>query len=519
MLTVTRSADLPRMAWCVRLGRDDADLLCGNSVEVRGDSFFEGAWAGDAESFDFASATDVFGSGGQLSEDELVVVSPSHTLERIQYIRTGDQTLISNSLVFLLTASGAELDPRYPRYATDFAGVIYHGIRDNETTVPVRFPRSPGITDGQVHLVYVRNVRFHRNGGVSFVDKSTGRPFDTFDEYVDQLVDVLSKTVDNAAAQSRAVTYTPLASISSGYDSPAVAALARRVGCRKAFTFTHARGRRAHAEDDSGRPIADVLGYELTELDREGYRNAGEFPEAEFLATAMSGEDLNMAGLEGEVGRSVFFSGHYGGRVWDLHTYPDELLRRGDMSGASMNEFRLRADFVHVPAPFIGARRHPTLLKIAQSEAMKPWSTGTDYDRPVPRRIAEDAGVPRAAFGHTKRATTALLHVGGGSAWTARTRQAVRDYARAQNLPIRTRLSYLADAAAESSRALNHRVLSRLNLMHLAPALANRPLGIHSHTALGPLPMLWAIDRISARYATSVQMWRTNLSTPPAVAG
>ncbi len=71
------------MAWCVRLRRgNDVELLCGVSVEVRDDGFFEGAWAGNAEDFDFDSAADVFGSGGRIIGDDLIIVTPSHTLER-----------------------------------------------------------------------------------------------------------------------------------------------------------------------------------------------------------------------------------------------------------------------------------------------------------------------------------------------------------------------------------------------------------------------------------------------------
>ncbi|WP_460359177.1 hypothetical protein [Mycobacterium sp. ZZG] len=517
-LRITCAPSLPPLAWCVRLGRGDVELLCGTSVEVRDDGFFEGAWAGDAHSFEFADAVDVFGSGGRIAGDDLIVVPPSHTLERIQYISRGDEILISNSLVFLLTAARAELDPRHARYATDFAGIICDGIRAFDTVIPVRFSGDSGPPSGEAHLVYVHNVRFHHDGRITFLDKSAGQPYQTYDEYVALITDVLQRTVRNAAAPWRSVTYSPLASVSSGYDSPAVATLARRAGCKKACTFTHARTRGGHPEDDSGKPVAAVLGYELEEFDREAYREAGDFPEAEFLATGMSGEDLNMAGLATDIGRTVFFSGHYGGRVWDLHTYPDELLRRGDMSGASMNEFRLRTDFVHVPAPFIGARRHPKLLEIAQSDVMRAWSTGTAYDRPVPRRIAEDAGVPRAAFGHKKRATTALLHVPGDSAWTERTRDAIREYARAQHLPLRTRLTYLLDAAAESSRSFAYRVARRLNLLRLTPALAVRPLDIHSHTRLGPLPTLWAIQCINPRYGAAVESWRETLSSPPATA-
>lgn len=511
-LRVTCDPTLPPMAWCVRLRHgDDAELLCGSSVEVRDDGFFEGAWAGSAEDFDFTSATDVFGSGGRIVDDDLVIVTPSHTLERVQFIQGREETLISNTLVFLMSAARAELDPHHATYADDFTKIIHCGIDAFDTAIPLRSSDTrKGAADGRTHarLFYLKNFHVHRDGRMTFVDKPAAPQFDTFDEYVALLGNVVERVVVNAASPHRRARYSPLASISTGYDSPAVAALARRAGCEKAVTFTHARSNgRSPAQVDSGEPIAEVLQYRLKKFDCEAYRSAGSFPEAEFLATGMSGEDVNMLVLEPDLVRSVFFSGHYGGRVWDRHTYPDELLRRGDMSGASMNEFRLRADFIHVPAPFVGARRHPKILEIGNSDAMRDWSIGTDYDRPVPRRIAEDAGVPRAAFGQNKRATTALLHVRGDSAWTSATRDAVLQYARRLKLPLRTRLRYLLDAMNESSRSFAFLALRRLKLLHLTPGFAQRPLGIHSHTRLGPLPILWASEFISPRYRFAVASW------------
>ncbi|MDE5832358.1 MAG: hypothetical protein K2H64_05150 [Desulfovibrio sp.] len=35
---------------------------------------------------------------------------------------------------------------------------------------------------------------------------------------------------------------------------------------------------------------------------------------------------------------------------------------------------------------------------------MLPWTLGNAYDRPVPRRLAEEAGVPRELFGMRKAA-------------------------------------------------------------------------------------------------------------------
>jgi len=39
------------------------------------------------------------------------------------------------------------------------------------------------------------------------------------------------------------------------------------------------------------------------------------------------------------------------------------------------------------------------------SEEMQPWSIGGDYDKPFPRRIAEEMGVPRELFGQRKMAS------------------------------------------------------------------------------------------------------------------
>lgn len=511
-LRVTCDPSLPPLAWCVRLRRgNDVEVLCGFSVEVREDGFFEGAWAGRAEAFDFTSAAEVFGSGGRVAGDELIIVTPSHTLERVQFIQRGEVTLLSNSLVFLLTAAGAELDPRHAAYAKDFTGIVNDGIEAFDTVIPLCFSGSSenaAAGRGEAHIVYFKNIRLRQDGRVSFIDKPATPAFETFDQYVALLVDVLQKTVSNAASPYRKTTYSPLASVSTGYDSPAVAALVRRAGCEDAVTFTRARADgKAKFEDDSGKPVADALRYRLKEFDREAYRDSNSFPEAEFLATGMSGEDVNMLALEADLHHRVFFTGFHGGRVWNMHTWADEQIGSNDMSGASMNEFRLRVDFVHVPAPFIGARRLPKILEISNSEAMKRWSTGTEYDRPIARRIAEDAGVARAAFGHEKRATTALLHMNGDTAWTSPTRDAVLQYARRHKLPLRTRLSYVVDAISASSYSFAYRVLRRLNLLRLTPALRKRPIEIHSHTRLGPLPMIWATKCISPRYRTAVEAW------------
>ena len=77
-----------------------------------------------------------------------------------------------------------------------------------------------------------------------------------------------------------------------------------------------------------------------------------------------------------------------------------------------MEEFRLRVGFVHLPVPTIGALRTPELRKISRSPAMKPWVISPNYDRPIPRRIVEEAGVPRSWFGQNKKAVGARFFDG-----------------------------------------------------------------------------------------------------------
>src|SRR5207245_159892 len=69
----------------------------------------------------------------------------------------------------------------------------------------------------------------------------------------------------------------------------------------------------------------------------------------------------------------------------------------------------LRAWYLDRPRPritedelfFLAASTPPLALVFP---AMAPWRIGGDYDRPIPRRLAESAGVPRPWFGLKKKA-------------------------------------------------------------------------------------------------------------------
>jgi hypothetical protein len=104
---------------------------------------------------------------------------------------------------------------------------------------------------------------------------------------------------------------------------------------------------------------------------------------------------------------SVLFSGYHGDKVWERDPgakYVGDVLVRGDSSGLNLSEIRLVAGFVNLPVPFIEARSTASINRVSNSAEMEQWRLGTNYDRPIPRRILESEGVPRDLFGTRKKA-------------------------------------------------------------------------------------------------------------------
>ena len=97
--------------------------------------------------------------------------------------------------------------------------------------------------------------------------------------------------------------------------------------------------------------------------------------------------------------------------------------------GSSLGEWRLRTGFIHVPLPCVGAEHYPDTQRISRSLEIRPWVLRRRYDKPIPRRILEAAGVPRRTFGEVKRAASATIHVDGPSALAPATLAALERFA------------------------------------------------------------------------------------------
>jgi hypothetical protein len=195
------------------------------------------------------------------------------------------------------------------------------------------------------------------------------------------------------------------ARIENGYDSTAVSALASSLGCREAVTFRNRPG--TGFPDDHGTAVGDLLGLKTTEYYFLGFKELPVLPEAEFCASP-HGTDVVMAVMEEQPREALLFTGRHGDIIWgnrkaELHSDLREPSSTS-LSGTTMNEFRLRAGFFHFAVPFVGAVHARSIYGITTAEEMKLWSVAGEYDRPIPRRIAEEAGVPRSMLGCKKQA-------------------------------------------------------------------------------------------------------------------
>ena len=123
-----------------------------------------------------------------------------------------------------------------------------------------------------------------------------------------------------------------------------------------------------------------------------------------------------MASWETDVRQRLLFTGFHGDKIWDKHNDKvSPYLIRGDTSGCSLAEFRLRVGFIHLPLPFIGATSNPSIHGIANSDEMSPWCINNDYDRSIPRRIVEEAGVDRSSFGQIKKGFVVIFNIPGAT--------------------------------------------------------------------------------------------------------
>lgn len=385
--------DWPGLTWAavVRADSRDVDLLHGPLVEARDDWAIEGVWAGPFDEGGFDRTSLVFGSGVRCRGDHVSFVSAGTSIDRLWHVDRGGSRVVSNSLPALLAVSGVRLLDEVPNYP-GMLGSLLTTVGRGTVVVPS--------TVAPIECVYFHNLEWDGRDLREAPKPLDAPSFDAFKVYRDFLVRAARDVGKNAADDARTEPFSLLTTITSGYDSSAASVLAREAGCRRAVTIESARS--VVPRSDSGEAIASALGLDCDVYPRGGRDHPREL---DFWAATGSVQDANLAVFDYPEPPCLLFSGAAGGRFWTMDVNDLGLGLRTGSNTLGFCEYRLRKGVVHFPVPFCGARRAGELFELSHSAEMSPWVLDGAYDRPTPRRIAEEAGVPREAFGQRKSAT------------------------------------------------------------------------------------------------------------------
>lgn len=384
----------PPLAWFAQCSKENKKIIVlhGSHVEINHEWFCEAAWPDNFLEGNFDKTDLVAGTGARLRENTIVFVSPGNTVDRILSIEVEDRLLVSNSLPCLLAVSGAEIDPTYPDYYRDFTTIL-KGISEYKKTIKTSM--------SDIQITMFGYIVWSRSEILYLTRKVTNRNFQSFSQYEQFLQLNIKKLFENMSDGGRIKKYQPLSTISSGYDSTAISALARQAGCKDVLCIDTDR----YGNLENGDQVASYLNLNPYQIKRDAWLQLkGE--EIYFLAADATAEAVFMAGAGELLTNRVLLTGYHGDKLWSKDTKDlSENIVRGDSSGLSLTEYRLWKSFIHCPITFWGVQQIRSINQISNSEEMKPWDIPGDYSRPIPRRIAESMGVPRDVFGITKKAS------------------------------------------------------------------------------------------------------------------
>ncbi len=395
-LTTRRVTGLPPLAWAatVRAG-PVVDLVLGDLVETRDASFIAGAWDGPFSALEFLTAPTMMGTAGCVTVDEAMFCSATHLLELLYSVRVDDAVVVSNSLPLLFARTGDGPDLRYRRYRQDFVQLWW----DGSAGVPARLPTRKG---REVLVHGHANVAIDRDLSLRTTEKRVPPTPDDYGEYRSILSTTVHRLVENATDGSRRRSLRPVVTLSSGYDSTVGAVLGAEAGIRDAMTLV-----RGGSRADSGEAVGELLGLRVSVSSFDRWRDLSPAPEIEFVASVSGPSHVPLAALEDQWRGSLVLVGSLGDATWEagesqLGHVPLSQPHGVIFPTRSMHDFALRAGIVFLHVPAIAGVHAKRIADISDSPEMRPWSTDAGYNRPIPRRIIEEAGVPRGSFARSK---------------------------------------------------------------------------------------------------------------------
>lgn len=407
-ITYIKNDNIPKLSWCAKIYNGKTIINYGQDVIKHGNGIFEGVWDGEFNNLNYIDANHVFGSGITEFDKNIIFTPPSHMYECIfcVYEKKTTSILFSNSLSFILSL------------------VEYNNLLDLVEKVRVNNDKltSAGVLDFDpllyddenitIYGFYYHNISISQNE-IKILLRENITKFNNYNEYYSYLSSTIEKLITNGSDKNRVVDYTAISTISKGYDSPAVSSILNNLGEFKAVTIDVD----VYGVNDSGNEIANILNmpcYQCQHPLGNSISNLGEieYPEDfiehinEFIATTGLGDDLVFLAFDKFLSNKLIFTGALGDIIWDANENPTPYgIPVRIPFGKSLNEYRLRKGFTHIPLPVIGAVFPRYIYRINFLHEMDDYNICSNYNRPIPRRMIEESGVCRQLFAKSKNAT------------------------------------------------------------------------------------------------------------------
>ncbi|MBQ4120186.1 MAG: hypothetical protein IJD45_07360 [Clostridia bacterium] len=397
--TYSVNKNLPPLAWIAEYENGDIKILCGENVEIFDNFFVSGAWSGDFDDKLFEKSEWFCGTGGKIEGNQIIFSTPTHVTEGLYLSECDKQKLvISNSLYLLMAKLNYHLDVDYQGYETDFNTVTL-GINNYKKEINVLDDENNIAT---IKIFYYRNIIISNDNTWNEIIKSSVAPFTNFNNYYTRLLSAMTQLQINANSPKRKHKYGVVSTVSRGYDAPCCAVIAKKIGAKTAVTFK-ATGKYAQ---DSGVEIAKALGFEnILERHPDAYKTSTDFIEAYYLCTGELGASISFSAFSQDFKNNLVFTGERGDSIWNCHAQGRNnafCFKTSILSHLGMSEKHLWDGSITVPMPLFGATAWESIYNLSNSEEMTPWRLNNNYDRPISRRICEEAGLKRNDFGVSK---------------------------------------------------------------------------------------------------------------------
>ena len=436
-----------------------------------------------------------FGTGGGIVDGALRFAAPDHILAGLfEYSGATGHLSVSNSLPLMLASEGLSFEDGSPNAQSCF-GALAEGLSRS----PLSIPLSGG---GSLKMHFWCNLDVTADLRASPRRKRARVEFSDFAGYTDYLRGVMAGVFSNAADARRIRSYRPLATLSSGYNSTAIATLAADEGCRDVVSFSHSRTSRGGTDADDGQAAVDILGLDLTVADRLAYTAWTDMPELETW-----GQGSEFLSIRPLIEGRVVLVGHFGDAIWERSLSDMGAdVRWSQLSGHNLTDLRLSRDFILFPVAFLAAWRKAAINLISRSDEMRNWTLHNDYDRPICRRIAEEKGIPREAFGQKKLAAGVFSRIEGLEAtMSAASLRDYREWKAANIPPAVARGGRLRHALGDWNIRLGRKVY-KITAVRFGRGLV-LPTLFPPNPAIteGSFAFVWAMRRLSGRMARALR--------------